>query len=390
VRHIYKKALCIALLLLPLAGSAQQHPHYSLSLTGGYTVPNSSEYNYIASPSLGIDALVTWRQRWAYLDADSAQHNIRPRYNLGVRASFSYFPHDIAGQRFGLAGFVQEPLWHRGANVLALELDFGLACYTNPYERTPNPDNVFIGSYINSLIHVGLVYGRGRADGSSWSLAGKLVHCSNGYLKKPNRGLNYLQLEFTYGLPESPERRRRATLADGWSVGESGWLSLSADSLWNRPSNDLLLSYAPGFVLPRYENRGYYYAHTARIGWQHRFNCRHAAGMNIDLTYNYSYDAINRANHVDYPLPFFIGLCGNYEATWHRLFLHVGLAGYLARSPKNTSAFYERVGLFYYLGKSGSWDNRRFRHFVGVSLKSHAAHIDFIEWHYGIKFRMKK
>lgn len=340
--------------------------------------------------SLGADVSLKWRQRWAFVDDTGTLTAIRPLYCLGVRASFTAIPNGIAGHLVGLAGFLQQPVWLHDNHQLALEVDYGMSLFTNPYSRSHNTDNIFIGSYINCLIHVGLVYEHAMADGSSWLVGGKLVHCSNGYLQKPNMGLNFLQLECAYTLPDP--QRRQLPGADTWLLDDAGGhLLRSRDTSWNSAANDLLLSYAPGFVLPRYENRRhYYYAHTARVGWLHQFNARHTAGVNVDMTYNYSYDAINRANHIDYPLPFFIGLCGNYEATWHRFFIHMGVAAYLARSPKNNTEIYERVGLFYYLGNKDRWDTHRFRHFIGMSLKSHAAHIDFIEWHYGIKFRMRR
>ena len=118
----------------------------------------------------------------------------------------------------------------------------------------------------------------------------------------------------------------------------------------------------------------------------YRFNPARAAGINIDLTYNYSHTAVIAHWKENYNLPFYIGLAATYEASYHRLTLHTALAAYLTRSEHGTTPFYERVGLFYNFGK----EYHRMRHFVGVSLKSHMAHIDFIEWHYGIRFRVKK
>ena len=204
------KKFLLALLVIsaPLLSVAQ--PHTTVSLLSGYTVPNSSEWNYIKDVSAGIDAAFAWRQDWGFR-ADSAAFFpfLRKPYWMGVRGNFTYFPNDIAGHRIGISGFLQQPLFeirHRIDSIgifrehLNLEMDFGLAFYTNPFCRTPNPDNVFIGSYTNCMIQIGLSYARRMRDMSQVVFAAKFAHSSNGYLRKPNKGLNYLQLSVGYTL----------------------------------------------------------------------------------------------------------------------------------------------------------------------------------------------
>ena len=161
-------------------------------------------------------------------------------------------------------------------------------------------------------------------------------------------------------------------------------ISFSSDAF---PRHDLMVSYASGIVRPRdsrIEDR-FFYAYTARVGWQYHFNVKRAIGANVDITYNCTHDKLREMEPVDYNLPFHVGLCGNYETTWNHISLHVGVAYYLLRSWHQHGKYYERVGIFYNFGADVS---SRTRQFVGVSLKSHAAHVDFIEWHYGIKFRV--
>ena len=148
---------------------------------------------------------------------------------------------------------------------------------------------------------------------------------------------------------------------------------------------DWFVSYAPAIVMPRFPSKRheYYYAHTARLGWLYHFNAARAAGVNLDITYNYSFNELYEIFQEEWPLPFFVGIAAAYEASYHRLTLHTALCAYLLRAERGTTPMYERVGVFYNLGDQ----TRRLRQFVGVSLKSHMAHIDFIEWHYGIRFR---
>ncbi|MBP5189905.1 MAG: acyloxyacyl hydrolase [Bacteroidales bacterium] len=402
-----KRILTIAILLHATLRLAAQ-PQKTLSLLSGYTIPNSSEWDYIKDISIGIDGALSWRQNWGFEDTNGYFPLLRFPYDMGVRGNFTCFPNGIAGQRIGVSGFIQEPIMHfdrwitfdgdsvpsRVPNYLNLEMECGIAFYTNPYSRTPNPENVFIGSHLNCLVQLGLSYSHRLRDYSQIVFAAKFAHSSNGYLKKPNKGLNYLQLSVGYSLPQryNPVTFRvsnfdtidhsRQTLMpvvnwqQYWPYGNPAFRGVT----W-------LLTYSPGVVMPRYTgaSRKYFYAHTAQAGWLYRFNPARAVGATLDLTYNYSHIAVIRHWHEDYRLPVYIGIAGVYEATYHRLTLHTALAAYLARSEHGTTPLYERVGLYYNL----SGENRRIRHFVGIALKSHMAHIDFIEWHYGIKWRTK-
>ena len=400
-----RRLLTIAIFLVATLRLAAQ-PQQTFSLLSGYTVPNSSEWDYIKDISIGVDGALSWRQNWGYEDTSGYFPILRFPYDMGVRGNFTYFPNGIAGQRIGVSGFIQEPLMQfkrwitlDGDSVPALvsnhlnfEMDCGLAFYTDPYSRTPNPDNVFIGSHLNCLVQLGLSYSHRLRDFSQIVFAAKFAHSSNGYLKKPNKGLNYLQFSIGYTLPQqyNPVTFRVSKFD---TLNHSGqWLMpvVNWQHYWpyDNPAfrgGEWLLSYAPGVVMPRYTgaSSNYFYAYTAQAGWLYRFNPARALGATLDLTYNYSHTAVIKHWNEDYRLPFYIGIAGVYEATYHRLTLHTALAAYLARSEHGTTPLYERVGLYYNFGS----EHRRLRHFAGVALKSHMAHIDFIEWHYGIRIK---
>jgi len=343
----------------------------SFSMLTSYTQPNSSNFNYIRGFSVGGDAALLWKQLWQAQFDNSILSKLRRPYNLGVRGNFTWFPNDIAGQRISLSGVLQNPVVLGARNQLFWEADLGLACYTDPYSRTPNPDNVFIGSYLNCMVEVGMLWNHRMGEGYL-SLAGKFVHSSNGYLKKPNKGLNYLQLELGYTFDRTEKDKPVREIID----------SSGANSF----RHEFYASYAPGIVQPRYTgaSANYFYAYTAQVGWTRHLNVRQSVGASVDVMYNYSHDALI-AHHKDpYSLPFYVGVCANYEMYWNRLSLRLGVASYVLSSTQVSTQIYERVGVFYHLGA-------RKRHFVGVALKSHAAHIDYIEWHYGFKlFRLPR
>lgn len=353
-----KKAIFILSFLTVVALQAQQN--YSITLLGSYTVPNSSEWDYIRGFGYGVDASMWVPQRW--FSSDSS-YLIRIPYNAGVRINYTRFPDGIAGDRFGILGFIQEPI----LSIPHLYLDMGVlaAIYTNPFRRSHDNRNVFIGSYLNCLIQVGLTY-----KIKALTFSGKFAHSSNGYLYKPNKGLNYLQFEVGHDFRSN-------------NAHTQNQLSFTPTSL---KTSSLLISIAPGIVRPRLTEVAdrYYYAYTIRLGWQYNFSQVRAAGITLDVTNNGSHDSIRVAEHDPYKLPFNVALCANYETWYNHISLHLGIAYYLLRNAQVYSPYYERIGAFYHFGD----DKCKIRHFVGVSLKSHAAHIDFIEWHYGIRIRL--
>lgn len=360
-------------------------PDIVLSALASRTMPNSSEWSYIADLGTGIDAAVQMPQLWALHLDDSTVRLLRRPYNIGLRSNFTYYPNAIAGHRISQTLYLQERLIERDRHCLYYQFDFGLALYTNPYSRSHDPANVFIGSYLNCAIQVGLAY-RYRFDNRSvlW-LTAVFAHSSNGYLKKPNKGLNYLQLMLGYQLPRKLLPQHLLQRDSHLQVIDSTCfvyhpIRYAPTSF---PHYSLLLSYAPAIVRPRPEEMHdhFHYAYTARLGTQYHFNPVRAIGLSADITYNCTHDSLRVINHDHYPLPFYVGLGANYETSYNRLTLHLGMAAYVLRSQQVRAPIYERVGIFYNFRSVDS----SLQPFVGVSLKAHYAHIDFIEWHLGLR-----
>ena len=344
-------------------------PEKSATVAAGFVVPNSTSLSYVKGALFSVAYSSAYLQSWEVAPQGGEYSEIRHPVDFGWRAEMAFFTNPVAGHRFGLTGLMRSSLFSWQHGTLGMELDLGLAAYTKPYSRTKDKNNVFIGSSLNCLIHAGINYRTTLSEKLDAMLSAKLVHCSCGYLQKPNQGLNYLQCEMSFIPKQERQVNHRRSVVD-----------TSAGAEW-------LVSYGQGLVMPRYTGASadYFYAYTARFGSQWRFSPARAAGANIDITYNCSHDALRKFNKDTYKLPFYVGLCANYEAYFNRLSLHLGLAAYLLRSKYGTTPIYERVGVFYnFTNADGN------AQFVGVSLKSHYAHIDFIEWHYGVKIRMNK
>ena len=405
----------LLMLLLPLSVAGQdvvcgrmwQPPIGAVAFTAGYTMPNKTEWSYIAGATYGVDASLLWNVSGAL-----PWHRAWRMPSFGLRANYAYIPDGIAGDRFGMAAFMVNPLWNPELHpasllrrtVLSWELDFGLSGYSNPYCRTPDMRNEFIGSYLNCLIHFGLRYdvsvGMG---GSGLTFAAKLVHSSNGYLQKPNQGLNFLQGEIGWMLaPKTGEPKNSVEQKNTLDAIVSPIVSndgsprddISRFSL--QPHSYLSFSYAPGLVQPRFSgaSRRYFYCHTAEAAYLWRpdtrdgYLGRFAYGGGIDLSYNFSMAEQSRWYHDNYgydlyTLPFNICYFGTFEPYWGPMSVRISLGGYLLKdsNPHVVSLpFYERVGLMYH-SACGL--------FGGISMRAYAAHVDFIEWNIGYQFRLR-
>lgn len=336
-------------LLLITATSVAQTSLHSVGGGVGWCLPNTEEWSYVSSPT----ATLSYSRYLGRVDGGL----------FGLRGDVLAALHPIAGTRFSVGIDVETPLISRydgddEYRLLSWVWELGLACYTEPYKRTMDDFNEFIGSYLNCHIGLAVRYRLNRR----WVVALRFAHSSNGYLKKPNQGLNYLQLECAYGF------------------GQTSPTSPTTETI-DTTAGHCYLSYAPGLVLQRAggSNTHYYYAHTLQMGRMWKVGHSRYVGGNLDFMFNYTHRAEARQAGNPDPFPMYVGICGGYERHWNPLMMRVSIGTYLLCSEYVGMRVYEHVGIFYRMG-------RRLHQFVGVGFKAHYAHVDYIEWTYGIEF----
>ena len=348
-RRVVFVALLFTFPLSPFAFTAQGQPsHYSFSATSGKVIAtNGSPFNG-KSPTVGIDAALYWQQT-----DSSACALFWDQPFFGLRTNYAHVFNAVAGDRIGLAGFLQGTL----VGHLDWTYSVGLSFYTRPYSHFPNPKNDYIGSVANCLIDLGLLYNIPLPSDNTLFLSAKIVHSSNGYLYKPNHGLNYMQLEV--GLRRGPQRERSRQRVEFPTFV---------------PSGAPFVMVAPALVQSRYDPLTvirYYPAYTVQLGYiQHVHPC-FSYGAALDLSYNFTHRLLAPSGEWPvYPAASVFGDC-----QWGPLVLRLGLARYLAYYPLNWEPYYERVGLYYRFG----------RQMAGVGMKVHYDHIDYIEWTWAIE-----
>ena len=349
-----RQHLLFFLLFCCLAISLVAQPtHLALSVTGGKVIPTNGSPFSGMNPTLGIDACLFWKQ------ADTSvywQRFWRHPY-LGIRTGYAHVINGIAGDRFVLAGTIQAPVWRN----LEWTFSSGLSFYTNPYVFSHNPENSYIGSVVNCLIDLGFLYNLPLGGNTSLFLSAKLVHSSNGYMYKPNHGLNYMQGEL--GLRLGP---RRQTLR--FPSPDTSFV----------PYGRGFVMLAPSTVMARYDPVDqifYHPAYSCQLGYIRHFHPCFAYGGALDLSYNFSHTLLAPEGQ----LPVYPAATLFFDNCWGPLVLRVGVARYLGYYPLNWEQYYERVALYYRFGPAQD-------HYLGVGMKVHGDHIDFIEWTYAFEF----
>lgn len=344
-------AFSFYLLLFPLAVHGQP-THYSVGPTVGTIIATGGSPFNGRSPTAGVDLAALWQQG----DSATYWHRFWGYPLIGVRMNYAHIWNSPAGDRIGLAGTLQGPIWRH----LGWTYSVGLSGYTKPYSVTHDAANIFIGSHLNCLIDIGLVYDLPLSGMLTLTLAGKIVHSSNGYLYKPNHGLNYLQLDL--GLRTGPVKAK--------DMSQMGGVENSSFT----PHHSPFLLFAPAAVMSRYDPPDairYHPAYTFQFGYiWHPHPC-FAYGATFDFSYNFSH----RSQEPRTKWPVYPAISAFGDAVWGPLVLRVGLAHYLGHYPLNWEQYYERVALYYRMG----------RHLVGVGMKVHNDHIDYIEWSYAIE-----
>ena len=343
-------------LLVTVAGASAQS--VTRSLTGGWLF---GPRPYIQCGSAGADVAVSWPV------THSEGHRVP--YEYGLKANYARIPDGIAGDRFGLGGFVTTPLAHVNRLIAPVDLSFqlgsGLGFYTRPKEITHDEANEFIGSVVNCVIDFGpvLTVPVGQ-QGGAIVLGGKFVHNSNGYLRKPNMGLNFLQGEVGWRFPTRPSAARHASD------------TLRYSSRYDAHTG-AFITVAPGVTVPRHDlatNDIFYPAYTFQLGWRYAYQPCRSIALATDLAYNFADDYACHLSGEQPPLPLFVGLCAQHETHWGPLSLRLGLGYYVWQSFPDGKV-YERVGVFYHFGEQA-------RHSLGIAIKANTSHADFIEWSY--------
>lgn len=355
----YRRGLYLACMLILSAFSATLFAQqYTFSMTGGWGIPFAPPFPDVECGTVGAD----WAVSWPAIHEESHRHPCE----VGLKGNATFIPGGVAGDRLGIEGFVTTPFPYIdkfiGPCSLALQLGSGLGFYTRPKDFTHDSRNKFIGSCVNCVIDIGPVLTIPTDDDHAVVLGAKFVHNSNGYLHKPNVGLNYLQGEV--GWRFSPAEGRHRAHAD----------TVRFSKRYDARTAPFI-SIAPGVTVPRHDRAGngvFRPAYTLQVGYRYAYQPCRSMALSLDMAYNFADNYSYELSGEKPPLPLFLAVAGTHETHWGPLSLRLGLGYYVWESFPD-SRLYERVGLFWHFGKDA-------RCAAGLAIKANSTHADFIEW----------
>ena len=369
----------------PLLKPVDPRPRYTFSLAAGGTMANSAELDYTHAADFGFVAAADWQMTGTEYWKRFWNH---PRF--GTHIEYLHTLDGVAGDRIALAFQMQNPVWRSKKTAAGLSHEVfwytgaGLALFTEPYERTLDTLNKFIGSYLNCIFNLGAGYSLTLPDESALTFSVRFSHSSNGYLKKPNKGLNYLLATAGYRL--KPMRREpivNENRADSLDFDEAADLQLDAGLTEFKPPmlHRIWGSFAPAVVQSRYiaATKDYYFAYTGQIGYAFYLNPCIGFGVNLDMMYNNSHtERLYNEFQRKKAKPPYLGVAVTFEPRWGIMSVRLSVGYYVRRDETVSIPMYERLGVFFHFGK-------KINQFAGVTIKAHAAHADYIEWHYGFE-----
>lgn len=361
VRHI------IFLLALSGAANAQQSAKYSYSLGGevfeGFILRHHEYLGHLIldrPTGFGINlwqhtnGTKAWEANYGYPDiAFSINY-----YDLKNDAQLGKVITASTGMAFHLLG--KPPL----KNDFQFFFGLGLAYSTNPYDHDTNNLNNVISSPITYNGNLKLSYWHQIAQlGLGASL--KLTHFSNGSLKQPNNGLNMVtaNLEARYRLskqlPEYQEVTEKQTLNKKMYWGgmlRIGWAEAPPIGSGSRPVYNLVLTGQKRVSLKSQLDFGVEgFANTA---------------VKQEIVHGPPFDG----ETPDYKR---LGVFFGHELLMNQLTLVTQLGFYLYRPFYPKERVYMRVGLQYYFNE---------HLYAGITLKTHYAVAEVIEYGVGIRF----
>lgn len=347
--------LCVSIFLgirIPAAIPLQaQEMHYEASMGGEYLVTAYSFNSPHNAYGMNLDF-----SRWYQATANTGWAAMRHQPSFGVKANIALTPKSICGHRIGLDGLIRTPL----SPWLDWELGLGVSTYTRSRYLVEDTNNVYITTLFTFLLEAGLV----AHLGPYMNLGLRIVHSSNGRLHEPNRGLNYLQA----GLSIDP--------AGTWSPANLKKVNV----LRVADPHEVSVASSVGLVVSRHTlQSGYYPCYDFSFSYAYHASPVATYGATLDLWYNYSHTWQMEFYGDEWPIPLYVGALLFTEGYWGPMNFKLGLGYTLLASSLVKEPVYERVGVYY------NFDSK----YVGMAVNAHLGQIEFVEFTFGYRIRVR-
>jgi len=298
-------------------------------------------------------------------DGSKSWHQLfhHPRLGLGYYQG-SLGNDQVYGRARSFYGFFEAPaLTLSSRTAIHYRMSAGLSYISKKFDKSHNLYNIAIGSHLNLHYKVSLLASF-RVMGSYQLMAGiGLNHFSNGKIRSPNKGLNLISgsLGLRYSLYK-PEKKNEASSPP--DMGKKDRFSV----IWSHGLKD--------------HNRFHsatYYVSSLSLNYEHQYARMARYGVGLDGFYNPSLKnqlTNSSTNDLANPGLYRLGAHLSHDVIVGDFALTMQVGHYLYNQVYYITDIYNRIGLKYY-NIQGL--------ILNVSLKSHNANAEFIE--FGVGYR---
>jgi len=351
-----------------LCCSAQDNSTYrglftEVKFNYGFILPHHESMRYlqrghISSYQVRIGRTTSGKHNWESLYRF-------PSWGLGYYYTDLQYP-KVLGNVHAVFSFIDIPVTTLKSFTFVYKFAFGLSYITKPFDPLNNYYNIAIGSHENVYLNLCLGNSVNLSDKCDLTCELSLTHYSNGSIAKPNLGINVVSCGL--GLRLYPQ-------------GKSEQISFT-DSTF-KPINELVLIASTGWkrISPAITKN--YLTSSISAGFERSLNRKKKAGVGFDLFYDASItrcmdleNAVN-INPSDNYRP---GIHVMYDMIFGDVAFTIQWGYYIFVKWNTDGSFYHRFGLKYYFSD----------HFLAnLTIKTHFARADFIEWGIGYHINLK-
>lgn len=332
----------------------------------GFILPHHKEIEYLVTDHVpGIEINIGQRD----VSKKSWKKFYRYPYT-GVGYFHANLQNPVLGKLHAFYPYLSFPLGKRIGNpIFSFYFAFGFSYLTEKYDLVENPFNIAIGSHMNIFLNLALDM-QYPISKNLW-LNGKIgmMHVSNGRIVSPNLGINLIGttagIKYYFNPPSIPANK--ASPRDGFIPG----IEYSF--------------FVNGGTKTRFHfDKERYYISSLIINVEKRYSRIARAGAGIDLFYDGSIKADLLGvgeERVSFNDLLRFGAHGSYDIIMGRTTLSIQLGYYFYTEYVDLTKMYSRFGLRYSLFKNLE---------ANISIKSHYAKADFVEWGLGYRWYSKK
>ncbi len=322
-------------------------------------------------------------------DAEWQQLHNMPSYGLGIAAT-NINNHSEIGRPISIFGFYHGVIKHWKKSALRYHTELGLAYGWKPYDIQNNPYNIAIGSKLTARISFGLDYEMQIGKHYLCGIGANLTHFSNGAIRKPNKGVNFVApfVRFSYLFNNNREIKplipiliKRQAHEVQLSVGYGR--KQEFQSLWRHPELSSAMYEMQSFNM-----------FTLKVGYMRQYCQKGKWGVGISMYFDEwigSDITIDEEGHVHKDLSQrqnkpIVGYYIGHEFLINRIAI-VSDLGYnfytkhVSADYKNDINVFERLGLKYYLP---------FNAFIGVNVFANRVKANIVEWNMGYALQWSK